>query len=75
MVGMTALEAVMEHQEPFGARSGDVLIEGNVAVLSFLTAIDGQPNISVSMNVDVLKRLHARITRALNEWQQPSLPE
>jgi len=25
----------MEHQQPFHARSGDVLIEGDVAVLSF----------------------------------------
>ena len=58
----------MEHQEPFSARSGDVLIEGNIAVLSFLTAIDGQHNVSVSMKVvDVLERLHERIGRALKE--------
>ena len=60
----------MEHQQPLHARSGDVLIEGDVAVLSFLTAIDGQPNVSVSMKTHVLEALHVRITRALNERQQ-----
>ena len=60
----------MEHQQPFHARSGDVLIEGDVAVLSFLTAIDGQQNVSVSMKTHVLESLHARITRALHERQQ-----
>ena len=65
----------MEHQEPFSARSGDVLVEGNIAVLSFLTAIDGHDNVSVSMKVDVLERLHDRIARALKERQKPSVPE
>ena len=66
--------AGMEHQEPFSARSGDVLIEGNIAVLSFLTAIDGHDNVSVSMKVDVLERLHDRIARALKERQEPPAP-
>jgi hypothetical protein len=65
----------MEHPQPFHARSGDVRIEGEVAVLSFLTAIDGHPNVSVSMKLHALERLHARITRALNEPPKPSLPE
>jgi len=64
----------MEHQDPFHARNGDVLIEGGVAVLSFLTAIDGQPNVSVSMTVHVLERLHARVARALNERPQQTPP-
>jgi hypothetical protein len=57
----------MEHPELFHARSGDVLIEGDVAVVSFLTAIDGQPNVSVSMKLHVLERVHERIARALKE--------
>ena len=62
----------MEHIQPFQARSGDILIDGDVAVLSFLTAIDGQENVSISMRVHVLELLHARITRALNARpQQP----
>ena len=60
----------MEHQQPVHARSGDVRIEGDVAVLSFLTAIDGQPNVSVSMTTHVLELFHVRIRRALNERQQ-----
>ena len=70
LVGAALSEAVMEHQQPFHARSGDVLIEGDVAVLSFLTSIDGQPNVSVSMKTHVLESLHLRIMRALNERQQ-----
>jgi hypothetical protein len=65
----------MEHQKPFQARSGDVLIEGDIAVLSFLTAIDGQPNVSVSMKVHVLEWLHGRITRALNDRPQQAPQE
>jgi hypothetical protein len=65
----------MEQLQPYNARSGDVLIEGEIAVLSFLTAIDGHPNVSVSMKVHALERLHARITRALNERPKPSLAE
>ena len=60
----------MEHQQPFHARSGDVLIGGDVAVLSLLTSIDGQQNVSVSMKTHVLESLHLRIMRAQNERQQ-----
>ena len=55
----------MEPQETLHARSADVLIEGEVAVLSFLTAIDDRPNIAVSMKVHALELLQARISRAL----------
>jgi hypothetical protein len=64
----------MENQTPFHARSGDVLIEGELAVLSFLTAIDGEPNISVAMERHVLERLHERIARALTAPPQQSAP-
>ncbi len=41
----------MNPQEILHARSVDVLIEGDVAVLSFLTAIDDRPNVAISMRV------------------------
>ena len=56
----------MEPQEIFHARSADVLIEGDVVVLSFLTAIDEGPNLSISMKVHALELLQSRIARALN---------
>jgi hypothetical protein len=65
-------ERFMEGHEPFSARSVDVLIEGNTVVLSFLTALDGDHNVSVSMKVDVLERLHERIGRALRERSEQS---
>jgi hypothetical protein len=65
----------MEYLQPFHARSGDVRIEGEIGVLSFLTAIDGHPNVSVSMKVHVLELFHTRITRALKERPKPSLPK
>ena len=55
----------MEPQETLHARSADVLIEGDVAVLSFLTAIDDRPNLAMTMRVRALERLQSRITRAL----------
>ena len=55
----------MKSQETRHARSADVLIEGDVAVLSFLTAIDDRPNLAISMRVRALERLQSRITRAL----------
>jgi hypothetical protein len=55
----------MSSQETFHARSADVLIEGETAVLSFLTAIDDRPNVAVVMRVHTLERLQARIARAL----------
>jgi hypothetical protein len=69
---MAAQEAVMEQLDPHEARSGSVLIEGDLAVLTFLTAIDGGSNVAVSMKVHVLERLHERIARALDERQLPS---
>jgi hypothetical protein len=62
----------MELQKPFEARSGSVIIEGEISVLSFLTAIEGQDNVAVSMKVHALEMLHARITRALDERQGQS---
>ena len=61
----------MEHQQLFHARSGDVRIEGETAVLAFLTALDGQPNVSVAMSLDVLERLMSRIERALAARSDP----
>jgi hypothetical protein len=55
----------MEPQETLHARSADVLIEGEVAVLSFLTAIDDRPNLAISMRVHALELLQSRIARAL----------
>ena len=55
----------MSPQEILHARSVDVLIEGDVAVLSFLTAIDDRPNVAISMRVHALELLQSRIARAL----------
>jgi len=55
----------MSPQEIFHARSVDVLIEGDVAVLSFLTAIDDRPNVAISMRVHALELLQSRIACAL----------
>jgi hypothetical protein len=63
----------MANLHPYEARSGDVLISNDIAVISFLAAVDGQPNVSVSMRVEVLQLLHARITRALTGAPKPSL--
>jgi hypothetical protein len=63
----------MQPAEPYEARSGSVIVEGEIAVLSFLTAIHGQQNVSVSMKVHVLETLHARITRALKRRPKPAL--
>jgi hypothetical protein len=65
----------MDSHKPFHARSGDVLIEGDLAVLSFLTAIDGEPNVSVAMDLRVLERLQSRIERALAELPEQSSPK
>ena len=54
-----------EPRETLHARSADVLIEGDVAVLSFLTAIDDRPDVAISMRVHALELLQARIARAL----------
>ena len=64
----------MENLKPFHARSGDVVIDGDLAVLSFLTAIEGEPNISVAMDRHVLERLHERIARALTAPPSQSSP-
>lgn len=61
----------MEPQETLHARSADVLIEGDVAVLSFLTAIDDRPNLAISMKVHALELLHTRIGRALAARRKP----
>ena len=62
----------MEPQEIFHARSADVLIEGDVAVLSFLTAIDDRPNLAISMKIHALERLQSRIARALTARRSPA---
>jgi hypothetical protein len=62
---MTGEETGMEPHDILHARSVDVLIEGDVAVLSFLTAIDDRPNVAISMRVRTLERLLSRISRAL----------
>lgn len=56
----------MERIQNFEARSADVIINDDIAIISFLTAIEGQPNAAVSMRVDVLARLQSRISRALD---------
>jgi hypothetical protein len=61
----------MEPQEILHARSADVLIEGKVAVLSFLTAIDDRPNVAISMRLHALERLQSRIERALAARRVP----
>jgi hypothetical protein len=66
----------MEKIEPIHqARSADVIVEGDTAVIAFLTAIDGYPNISVSMDVAVLERLQTRIARALAARPKEPSPE
>jgi hypothetical protein len=55
----------MEPQETLHARGADVLIEGGIAVLSFLTAIDDRSNLAISMRVRALERLRSRIARAV----------
>ena len=62
----------MQHIENFHARSGSVLIKGDVAVVSFLAEINGQPNIAVSMKVHVLELLQSRIERALAAQPRPA---
>ncbi len=64
----------MERQEILHARSVDVVIEGDVAVLSFLTAIDDRPNVAISMRVQALERLQSRISRALAAQTKPTPP-
>ncbi len=56
----------------FQSRSADVIISDHVAVLTFLTAIDGQENIAVSMRLHELERLQSRITRALEAHPKPA---
>jgi hypothetical protein len=65
----------MDELVSYEARSGSVIIEGNVAVLTFLTAIDGQSNIAVSMKAHVLEQLQSRIARALSDRPRPSPQE
>jgi hypothetical protein len=57
------------------ARSGSVIINGDVAVLSFLASIDGHPNVAISMSLHVLEQLQSRITRALSDRAKPSPQE
>ena len=68
-------ELDMEPQETLHARSADVLIEGGVAVLSFLTAIDDRPNVAISMRVHVLELLQSRISRALAAQPKQKPPD
>jgi len=56
----------MERIDSFNARSGSVIIHGEIAVLTFLAEIDGHPNVAVSMRVHVLEQLQSRIARALD---------
>ena len=59
----------------FQSRSADVIISDDVAVLTFLTAIDGQENIAVSMHRLELERLRSRIARALDAHPKPAASE
>jgi len=61
----------MERIDSFNARSGSVIIQGEIAVLTFLAEIDGHPNVAVSMRVHVLKQLQSRIARALDARSDP----
>ena len=65
----------MEKILNFQARSADAIVREDVAVLTFLTAIDGQDNVSVSMGVRELERLQSRIARALDAQSKQSEPE
>ncbi len=65
----------MEPQEILHARSVDVLVEGDIAVLSFLTAIDDRPNVAISMRVHTLELLQSRISRALAAQPKRAPPE
>jgi hypothetical protein len=65
----------MEPIENVHARSASVIIEGETAVLSFLAAIDGHPNVAVSMRVHDLEQLQSRISRALDVRKEQSQPE
>ncbi len=56
----------------FQARSAEAIVRDDVAVLTFLTAIDGQANVAVSMHRRELERLQLRIARALGV--PPTLP-
>jgi len=56
----------LERIDSFNARSASVLIQGDLAVLTFLAEIDGHPNVAVSMRVHILEQLQARIARALD---------
>ena len=62
----------MEPIDSLRARSGSVIIQGDIAVLSFLAEIDGHPNVAVSMRVHVLEQLQSRIARALDARASPS---
>jgi len=62
----------MEKIENFQARSAEVVIRDDVAVISFLTAIDDGANVAVSMRVEVLERLQSRIARALASHPEES---
>lgn len=59
----------------YQSRSADVIISDDLAVLTFLTAIDGQENIAVSMRRLELERLQSRITRALDAHPKPLAQE
>ncbi|HUJ83665.1 MAG TPA: hypothetical protein VLW83_17400 [Candidatus Acidoferrales bacterium] len=65
----------MEPQKTFHARSVDVLVEGDIAVVSFLTAIDDHPNVTISMRVHVLELLQSRIARALAAQPKRTPPQ
>jgi hypothetical protein len=58
----------------FQSRSAEVIISDDVAVLTFLTAIDRQENVAVSMHRRELERLQSRITHALNAHPKPDAP-
>ncbi len=59
----------------FQSRSADVIVSDDLAVLTFLTAIDGQENIAVSMHRHELERLQSRIARALDVHPKPAEQE
>ena len=59
----------------FQSRSADVIVSDDLAVLTFLTAIDGQENIAVSMHRHELERLQSRIARALDAHPKPAEQE
>ena len=54
------------------ARSADVVVQDAIAVISFLTAIDGSPIVAFSTDIAGRERLQSRIARAIAA--QPKAP-